>query len=76
LASSDSVRLEVAFERGQVISAIVPPDAADLVERAVEAGAGGTVQLDTEDGRVTIAVTHIVYVKRYSRDARVGFGNV
>ncbi|MFN0153798.1 MAG: hypothetical protein ACKVUT_05415 [Gaiella sp.] len=74
MAASDSVRIEVAFDRGAVISAMVTPKVADEVEQAVSAGGAGSVQLDTDDGRVTVVVAHVVYVKRYARDARVGFG--
>ena len=49
------------------------PDAADAVERAVTAGAGGTVALDTDDGRMTVAVPRVVYLKRYTRGSQPGF---
>jgi hypothetical protein len=51
----------------------VCPDAADAVERAVTAGAGGTVALDTDDGRMTVAVPRVVYLKRYTRGSQPGF---
>ena len=47
---------------------------ADAVERAVGAGSGGTVQLDTEDGRLTVVVPRITYLKRYPPGSQVGFG--
>ena len=46
---------------------------ADAVERAVSAGAGGTVELDTEDGRITVAVPRVVYLKRYTKGSQPGF---
>ena len=46
---------------------------ADAVERAVTAGAGGTVELDTDDGRITIAVPRVVYLKRYTKGSQPGF---
>ena len=33
----------------------------------------GTFQLEAEDGRYTVALARIVYVKRFSREGRVGF---
>jgi hypothetical protein len=30
--------------------------------------------LDSTDGRYTIALARVVYLKRYAREARVGFG--
>jgi hypothetical protein len=34
----------------------------------------GVVALDAEDGRYSVAVRRIVYVKRFARESRVGFG--
>ena len=69
----ESIRIELAFEGGQIIGATVQPDSADAVERAVSAASGGTVQLDTEDGRITVAVPRIVYLKRYTKGSQPGF---
>ena len=38
------------------------------------AGAGGAVQLDTQDGRLTVVVPRVVYLKRYPPGSQVGFG--
>ena len=41
----------------------------------VRAGAGeAALALDAEDGRYTIALQRVVYVKRFARESRVGFG--
>jgi hypothetical protein len=74
VAETESIRIEVAFEGGQILGANVTPESADAVERAVAAGASGSLPLDTDDGRITVVVPQVVYVKRFSRDARVGFG--
>ena len=71
---ADRVRVEVGFESGAVIGALVPVEAADALDKALEAGHDGAFQLDVEDGRITIVLRKIVYVKRYAREARVGFG--
>ena len=52
---------------------MVSPAAAEAAERAVAAGAGGTVELETEDGRITVAVPRVVYLKRYTKGAQPGF---
>jgi hypothetical protein len=72
LAEGTSVRVELAFDGGQIMSAIVTMASADALERSI--GAEGTLQLDAQDGRYTVALHRIVYVKRFSREARVGFG--
>jgi len=62
------------------MSALVAPAGADQLEQALgsadlRAGAGeAALSLDTEDGRYTIALQRVVYVKRFARDTRVGFG--
>ena len=72
MAEGISVRVELAFDGGQIMSAIVTMASADALERSI--GAEGTLQLDAQDGRYTVALHRIVYVKRFSREARVGFG--
>ena len=71
---AESVRIEIAFDGGQITSAIVAPETADAVERALSAGSQGTLQLDTDEGRIVVVLTQVVYVKRFSREATVGFG--
>ena len=73
MADTDRVRIEVAFDGGLVISAIVPADGADRLEAAV-GGDEGSFPIDAEDGRYTIVLRQVVYVKRFAREGRVGFG--
>ena len=74
MAETESVRIELAFDGGQIIAAVVAQETADAVERALAAGSQGTLQLDTDDGRLTIVLPQVVYAKRYAREASVGFG--
>jgi hypothetical protein len=74
LAEAESVRIELAFDGGTVLSALVTIQGADELERALATEAGGSVMLDTADGRYTIALSRVVYMKRYARESRVGFG--
>jgi hypothetical protein len=66
-------RIEVGFEGNQIMSALVTSQAADELESALEAGKGGPLVLDAEDGRYTVALGRIVYLKRFAREGRVGF---
>jgi hypothetical protein len=72
--ADDSVRVELAFEGGQIIAANVSLESADALERAVSATSQGTFQLDTDEGRIWVTLPRVVYVKRFARDSRVGFG--
>jgi hypothetical protein len=74
VSETESVRVEIAFVGGQIVSANVTVSSADAIERAVNAGTGGAVQLDADDGRITVVVPQVAYAKRFARDARVGFG--
>ena len=80
MADENRVRIEVGFDGGQVMSALVENTIAESFERAlsaadVRADAGDAAfSLDAEDGRYTIALRRVVYVKRFARDTRVGFG--
>ena len=80
MASAERVRIEVAFDGGQIMSALITPSSADALEQALgsadlRAGSGdAALSLDAEDGRYTIALQRVVYVKRFLREARVGFG--
>ncbi len=82
MASAAYVRIEIAFDGGQIMSALVTPAGADALEQALgsadlRAGTGeAALSLDAEDGRYTIALQRVVYVKRFLRESHVGFGAV
>jgi len=75
LAEQERIRIEIGFDGGQVMSAHVQTSVADELEQSLNGGSsgGGTAQIEAEDGRYTIPLARIVYVKRYSREGRVGF---
>ena len=70
----DSVRIDLAFDGGQVMGALVETASADRLEQALSSGEGGSLALDVDDGRYTVVVKRVVYMKRYARESRVGFG--
>ena len=76
MASDDRVRLEVAFDGGQTIAALVPATVADDLQRALDTADGGVFELEAEDSRYVVALRRVVYVKRFSRETRIGFGAV
>jgi hypothetical protein len=73
MASAERIRIEIAFDGGQVLAAHVPSATADALETALADGNDGAFALDAEDGRYTVALRRVVYVKRFLREARVGF---
>lgn len=74
--ADERVRIEVGFDGGQIMGALVTGESADALERALDRDGEGALTLDAEDGRYTVALTRIVYVKRFAREGRVGFGVV
>lgn len=73
MAKDEHVRVELAFEGGQTVGGLV---SADAIERLKEAMAAQepVFDLETEDGTYSLALAKIVYVKRSSRETRIGFG--
>jgi hypothetical protein len=67
------VRLDIAFEGGQIIGGNVSGEAADGL-RAALAGDALVYDLETEDGTYVIALRKVVYVRRTSREMHIGFG--
>jgi hypothetical protein len=75
VAESERVRLEIAFEGSQGLTVSVLASVADELDRALAAREDGGYSFEAEDGRYTVAVRKIVFVKRLARESRVGFGS-
>jgi hypothetical protein len=74
VAEDGRVRIEVAFDGGQALGALVSASAADALERALAAGEESAFTLEAEDGHYIVALRRVVFVKRFARESRVGFG--
>ncbi len=74
MAADDRIRIEIAFEGGHVISALVDESAASKLSEAIDRGDESGFLLEADDGRYTLNLNRVVYVKRHAREARVGFG--
>jgi hypothetical protein len=68
------VRIEVGFDGGQIMGALVTRESAEQLERAFHSGSGTIIELAAEDGAYHVALGRVVYVKRFAREGRVGFG--
>ena len=73
--ADERVRVEVAFEGGQTVSLMVSPTDADALEGALGADREEALSLEAEGGRYTVVLRRVVYLKRFARESRVGFGN-
>jgi hypothetical protein len=68
------VRIQIAFEGGQIVAAIVSKAAADGLAAAL-GGKETVFDLETEDDTYLVALGKVVYVKRSSRETHIGFGD-
>ena len=76
MADIDRIRIEIAFDGQQVLSILVPQQTAEDLDRALAGDHDSSYSFEAEDGRYTIQVRRVVYVKRFARESRVGFGAV
>ncbi len=73
--AEEFVRIEIGFVGGQILSWLVTPESADALDRQLSGGGTGTLELDAQEGTITLVLERVVYVKRYARESRVGFAN-
>ena len=71
---AERIRIEIGFDGGQGLAALVTQDEADELEKALAKGDDGVFKIDAEDGHYAVSLKRIVFVKRYARESRVGFG--
>jgi hypothetical protein len=74
VSEQERVRVEIAFDGGQILGGFATVASAEQLERALAAGGEGVVTLSLDDGDVTVAPRRVVYYKRFARESRVGFG--
>ena len=75
MASEERIVLEIGFDGGQIMGARVTAESADRFESELSRGQDGAVVLDADDGRYTIPLRRVVYVKRLTRESRLGFSS-
>jgi hypothetical protein len=71
--ADERVRIEIGFEGGAVLGENVSSKAADAFEAALKEGREPVHELKFDDGRYLIALGRVLYVKRHSRESRIGF---
>ena len=73
--ADERVQIEVGFEGQHIMVAKVSPEDADRLDAAFRGGSEEVVTVAAEDGDYAVAVRKAVYVKRFARTSRVGFGS-
>lgn len=74
MSDVDRVRIEIAFDGQQVLSVLVPQQTAEDLDRALAGDHDTAYSFEADDGRYTVLLRRVVYVKRFARESRVGFG--
>jgi hypothetical protein len=74
MSDAGRTRIELAFDGQQVLSVLVSLPTADQLDEALAGAGDGSFSFDAEDGRYTVSLRRVVYVKRFARESRVGFG--
>jgi hypothetical protein len=74
--TNERIRIEIAFDGQQVLSVLVPISTADDLDRALAGDHNSAYSFEADDGRYTISLQRVVFVKRWARESRVGFGAV
>ena len=69
---AEHVKIEIGFDGGQSLSMLVSPESASELERGI--GGEGSVTLDAEEAQYVVNLRRVVYLRRFRREARVGFG--
>ena len=73
MAETVLVRVEIGFQGGDVLAMRAPVEDADALDAALKARDDAVCELRGEDGRFLVVLSQVLYVKRYAREARVGF---
>jgi hypothetical protein len=76
MSELDRIRIEIALDGQQVLSVLVPQQTAEDLDRALAGDHDSTYSFEADDGRYTVLLRRVVYVKRFARESRVGFGAV
>jgi hypothetical protein len=73
VASDDRIRLDIGLEGGSTLTAAVTVLEADALEERLRKGDSGVAELEADDGRLIVVLSHVLYVRRHARGSRVGF---
>jgi hypothetical protein len=71
--ADERIRIEIGFTGGQTIGAVVRPEAFDAL-RAALGTSEGVHELESDDGTYLVPARNVSFVKRWSRESKIGFG--
>ena len=68
MTDNERTRIEIAFDGQQVLSVLVPQQTAEDLDRSLAGDHDTSYSFEAEDGRYTILLRRVVYVKRFARE--------
>jgi hypothetical protein len=74
MPESERFKIEIAFRSGQTLGLTVASAVLDELDRALQSGEPEAVSFEADDGRYTVVIKTITFLKRHVRESRVGFG--
>ena len=75
MAENGYVRVEIGLDGGQILSVLASSASVKALEGAIDNGDSGALSLQVQDGELRLVLSRVLYAKRFSREARVGFGD-
>jgi hypothetical protein len=75
VADNGYVRVEIGLDGGQILSTLVTGASADELEKSLNGGAAGALELEAQEGTIVLMLPRVLYAKRFARAGTVGFGN-
>ena len=69
--SDDLLRIQIGFESGQTVTALISEPSFEELKAAL--GGDAVIEMATEDGSIVVPTRAVSYVKRFSRETSIGF---
>jgi len=76
VAEAGRIRIEVGFDGGQALSLLVEQGEAERLQKLLQESQAGATAFEADDGSYTVVLGKVTYLKRFTRESRVGFTGV
>jgi hypothetical protein len=73
MPEKESMRIEIGFDGGQIMSSMVTVESAGQFEHVLGKATPKTFTLESIDGPLIVVLAHVAYVKRFPPEGHIGF---
>jgi hypothetical protein len=73
MPESKDVRIEIGFDGGQMMSSMVTKKSAAALDEALGSLTVAPLTLESSEGPLTVVLAHVVYVKHFPPEGKIGF---